>query len=58
MSSFRERYGNLTVQQALEWNEAVRNSEDKSEMLKTSNIIRAIHKSIKEQNKLLKKGIK
>lgn len=58
MSSFRERYGNLTVQQALEWNEAVRNSEDKSEMIKTSNIIRAIHKSIKEQNKLLKKGIK
>ena len=58
MSSFRKRYGNLTVQQALEWNEAVRNSEAKSEMLKTGNIIRALYKSIEEQNKLLKKGNK
>lgn len=58
MSSFRDRFGNLTVQQALEWNEAVRKSEAKSELIKNSNIIKAIYKSIKEQNNLISKGEK
>ena len=58
MSSWADRFGNLTVQQALEWNEAVMNSEAKSEMLKASSIIRTIYKSIEVQNKSLKKGTK
>lgn len=57
MSSWANRFGNLTVKQALEWNEAVRKSEAK-ELVRTSNIIKAIYKSIREQNKLISKGEK
>lgn len=58
MSSFAERFGNLTVQQALEWNEAVKKSESRREIIEISNKLKAIYKSIKEQNNLTSKGEK
>lgn len=58
MSSFRDRFGNLTVQQALEWNEAVKKSESNRELIELSKKLKAIYKSIKEQNNLISKGEK